>query len=293
MRFRHYDQLRRFCLIARYSSFTEAAAALNLTKGAVSYQIDQLEEALGFALFHRDKTGISLTRQGQALLPSVINAFADIENEITQLRQQDRSAITIGMATYFASRWLSPRLMHFITAHPEIGLRIQPLIDLTDLRSNDLDMAIRWGKGDWPDDDLICERIFNCPAVLSSSIEIGKAIESRGIEAVINECDLLHDGDGSAAWQDWFEVAGLEYAPRSSGLIIPDPNVRVQAVIDGQGIALYDRLLNDEVAGKKLYQYKQVALEDYGYYLVHPKQSMTDSAISVFRDWIMQQAIQG
>jgi DNA-binding transcriptional LysR family regulator len=73
-------------------------------------------------------------------------------------------------------------------------------------------------------------------------------------------------------------------------LVIPDPNVRVQAVIDGQGVALYDRLVDDEVAVGRLYQYSAVALQDYGYYLLFPRATEADSAISIFRDWIMQEA---
>jgi DNA-binding transcriptional LysR family regulator len=72
--------------------------------------------------------------------------------------------------------------------------------------------------------------------------------------------------------------------------VIPDPNVRVQAVIDGQGIALYDRLVEDEVAAGRLYRYQPVRLENYGYYLVYPREPGADSAIGVFRDWIMREA---
>ena len=117
MRFRNFDQLRSFCLIASHSSFTAAAEVLNLTKGAVSYQIDKLENELGFKVFVRRKQGIQLTSEGQALLPVAHSSFTSVENEIGRLRQSDKPGITIGMATYFASRWLSPRLMNFITSH--------------------------------------------------------------------------------------------------------------------------------------------------------------------------------
>ena len=292
MRFRNFDQLRCFCLVAGYSSFTAAAAVLNLTKGAVSYQIDNLENELGFKVFVRGKQGIQLNSRGQSLLHAAQSSFASLENEIGRLRQSEKPGITIGMATYFASRWLSPRLMHFITAHAGISLRIQPLIDLSDLYSNDLDLAIRWGKGEWQDPGMNCERIFSCPAVLTCSPEIGEEIERGGIEPVIAQHPLLHDRD-SSAWVDWFDHAGIEYAPESSDLVIPDPNVRVQAVVDGQGFALYDRLVDDEIAAGRLYQYRQVELREYGYYLVYPKNVDSDSPVSVFRDWIMQEAQKG
>jgi DNA-binding transcriptional LysR family regulator len=290
MRFRNFDQLRCFCLVANHSSFTAAAEVLNLTKGAVSYQIDNLENELGFKVFVRRKQGIQLTSRGQSLLNLAQSSFSSLENEIGRLRQSDKPGITIGMATYFASRWLSPRLMNFITAHAGISLRIQPLIDLTDLYSNDLDLAVRWGKGEWRDPEMNCERIFSCPAVLTCSLEIGEEIESAGVESVFAQHPLLHDRDSSRAWIDWFDRAGIEYASESSDLVIPDPNVRVQAVVDGQGLALYDRLVEDEVVAGRLYQFREVELVEYGYYLVYPQNAGSDSPVSVFRDWIMQEA---
>jgi len=143
MRFRNFDNLRSFIVVASHLSMRAAAEELNLTKGAISYQIQQLEAELGFDVFSRSKRKLSLTEKGSDLLQVSSSLFDNVEREIVALRQQNSDRITIGMATYFASRWLSPRLMHFITEHPEIGLRIQPLVDLMDLRANDLDLAVR------------------------------------------------------------------------------------------------------------------------------------------------------
>jgi DNA-binding transcriptional LysR family regulator len=290
MRFRNYDTLRSFMVVARHLNMGAAADELNLTKGAVSYQIQQLEGELGFRVFSRAKRNLGLTEKGSALLQEAKPLFDGVEREIVNLRQRNTERVTIGMATYFASRWLSPRLMHFITEHPDIGLRIQPLIDLMDLRSNELDLAVRWGKGDWYEEDFEVELIFPCPAMLTASHDIGLQIDAEGIESVLNRQKLLHDRDGSGAWIDWFAAADIEWRPGSDDLVIPDPNVRVQAVIDGQGIGLYDSLVDDEVAVGRLYQYRAVSLDAYGYYLVYPRRLDPASAINTFRDWIMQEA---
>ena len=290
MRFRNYDNLRTFLVVANHLNMGVAATELNLTKGAISYQIQQLEDELGFEVFSRSKRKLSLTRKGVDLLQAAKVLFDNVEREIVSLRQQGGDRITIGMATYFASRWLSPRLMHFITAHPEISLRIQPLVDLMDLRANDLDLAVRWGKGEWKDRALEVELIFSCPALLTASRETGRQITTQDVESVIRGQTLLHDRDGSRAWMDWFAAAGIEWLPGSNDLVIPDPNVRVQAVIDGQGIALYDFLVEDEVKAGRLYQYQPVRLDAYGYYLVYPQGVKSASAIKIFRDWIMQEA---
>jgi len=293
MRFRNYDTLRSFIVVAQHMNMGIAAEKLNLTKGAVSYQIQQLEGELGFRVFSRLKRNLALTDKGAELLQVALPLFDRLERKILSLRQLSGDRITIGMATYFASRWLSPRLMHFITEHPDIGLRIQPLIDLMDLRSHELDLAIRWGKGDWFEKDFEVELVFASPAMLTASHDTGLRIENEGIGKVIADQVLLHDRDSSEAWSDWFGAADIEWSPGSDDLVIPDPNVRVQAVIDGQGIALYDFLVDDEVAAGRLYQYRPVSLDAYGYYLVYPRGIDPGSAINIFRDWIMQEADPG
>ena len=290
MRFRNYVSLRNCLAVARHLNMGVAARELNLTKGAISYQVRQLEDELGFAVFSRQKRSLALTEKGAELIQLAQSSFDNLERRIVDLRQAGNDRVTIGMATYFASRWLSPRLMNFIGDHPDIGLRIQPLIDLTDLRSHELDLAVRWGKGDWEDAEFETELIFRCPAMLTASTAIGRQIDADGVESVLQRYPLLHDRDGSRAWMDWFEAAGMEWSPGSGGLMIPDPNVRVQAVIDGQGLALYDFLIEDEVGAGRLYQYRSVSMDEYGFYLLYPRDADPDSAIGVFRDWIIREA---
>lgn len=288
MRFRSYDSLRIFNVVARHLSFTRAAAELNLTKGALSYQISRLEQELGFLVFSRKHRSLALTEKGRRLWHVAEVAFRDLEQEIAGLREAAPDRITVGMSTYFASRWLSPRLMTFTAAHARIGLRLQPLVDLIDLRAHDIDMAIRWGKGDWT--DLEIEPLFACPAFPTAGAVITGQITEQGLETAMATLPLLHDRDGSVAWPDWHEAAGLPYRSTRNDLVIPDPNVRVQAVIDGQGVALNDALVAQELAEGRLHKISNVELADYGYYLAYPKGALGTAAVSAFRDWIMVEA---
>ena len=103
MRFRQYDNLRSFVVVARYLNMGQAANELNLSKGAVSYQIRQLEAELGFSVFSRSARNLALTAQGTELRQLCTRMFDGIERRIVDLRQHDHQRITIGMATYFAS----------------------------------------------------------------------------------------------------------------------------------------------------------------------------------------------
>ncbi|MGI9437059.1 MAG: LysR substrate-binding domain-containing protein [Geminicoccaceae bacterium] len=288
MRFRSYDSLRLFNAVARHLSFTKAARDLNLTKGAVSYQIGRLERELGFQVFLRKHRALVLTEKGRRLWHVSEVAFRDLEREIAQLREAVPGKITVGMSTYFASRWLSPRLMTFTANHPRIGLRLQPMVDLFDLGGQQIDLAIRWGKGDWTDMEI--EPLFPCPAFPTAGSEITKQIADRAPERSLADWPLLHDRDDSTAWQDWHGAAGLTYRVTRDDLVIPDPNVRVQAVIDGQGIALNDSLVATELTDGRLSRVSYVDLSDYGYHLAYPKGSLGTPGTNAFRDWIIDEA---
>ncbi|UWR04668.1 LysR family transcriptional regulator [Ruegeria conchae] len=147
--FHHHDLLRLFAEIARYSSFSDAATALNMTKGAISYQIKTLKTDLGMALFRRTTRGVTLTNDGLKLLVTCQSRYEEIESGILALKGKISRSLTVGVSTYFAARWLSPRLMTFMQRHPDVQLRIQPMIDFSDHEMQDVDLAIRWGNGEF------------------------------------------------------------------------------------------------------------------------------------------------
>ena len=290
MNFRNFNSIAVFIVVARHMNMGRAAAELNLTKGAVSYQIQKLEQALEFNVFERVNRQLNLTREGAALLNTSTKAYSDIELEITRIKQSQTTSISIGVATYFASRWLSPKLMNFMDLWPEINLRINPLIDLINVDNKDVDLLIRWGKGEWQDPRMKVELILKCPAMLTASGSLGQKIEELGIESILESQPLLDDREGSSAWHEWFESAGIEEHASSKRLVIQDPNVRAQAVIDGQGLALYDDLIIDDIEAGRLYQYSRVKLNDYGFYLIYPETAGSNSAVIKFRDWIINES---
>lgn len=284
MRFRSHDGLRAFALVARYASFSAAAEQMHVTKGAVSHQMRQLENELGFRVFTRNPRGIALTTKGQELLIVAQAAYRDTEAKIAELRQTDSRALTIGVTTYFASRWLSPRLMDFMRQHPEVRLRVQPMIDLIDWSGEDIDLAVRWGDGTWT--DRVIDPLFSCPAWPTGNADAMAQVKNLGLEAAFGAFTLLRDRDDSNAWSHWYKIAGLPFRKVADTLIIPDPNVRVQAVIDGQGVALNDSLVNAEIEAGRMFRLSDHELSDYGYHLAYSVDAMSNPDVVAFADWL-------
>jgi len=285
--FKHHDTLRLFVELARHRSFSDAAHALNMTKGAVSYQVKVLEADLGVSLFDRAPRGVTLTPSGRELLVLAGSRYESIEHDLAKLKNTVSGSLTVGMSSYFASRWLSPRLMNFMLEFPEIQLRIQPIINMFDLKHQGVDLAIRWGNGSWSDVEIT--QLLQMPAWPVGNQKAADRVRDVGLQQAFADFTLLRDHDDSNAWTDWFDAAGLQHQNRKDALIIPDPNVRVQAVIDGQGVALNDRLIAQELKANKLVRLSDVELGDYGYYLARPSGQGQPNHVEAFISWIQSE----
>ena len=286
MKFRSYDSLKIFDAVAKKQSMTAAANDRNLSKGSISYQINKLEENLGFALFERNKARLQLTENGRRIWNVSLNALRQIDQEIEDISGSHSNALCIGALTYFSSRWLSPRLMDFFEKNAGASLRIEPVNSIADLKTKEVDFAILWGVGKW--EEYESKLLLGMPSVPMGNASIAKQVESLGIEAAVRQLPLLGDSSGDTGWRAWHRAAGLPYLPSKSSLVIPDSNSRVQAVIDGQGIALWDDLVASEIKSGQLVELTDRKLDTSGYYLVFTKVPHA-AQVQAMIDWLVAQ----
>src|ERR1700722_19144849 len=142
--------LRAFEADARHLSFTNAAAELNVTQTAISHQIRRLEEELGIRLFVRQNRALALTAEAKDYLPGVRAAFNDLRLATDRLLRKDNEhVLTVSTLASFAAKWLLPRLSSFQEEHPESDVHIPSSTSLIDFRRDDVDAAIRYGRGHW------------------------------------------------------------------------------------------------------------------------------------------------
>ena len=136
---------------ARHMNFTRAARELDVTQSAVSRQIQLLEDHLGIALFQRQSRGLVLTREGERLHRAVAMGLEHIANVAADLRRnRGPGELTVATSVTFASYWLMARIAKFRAAHPEIELRLYASSPVYDLAAEGIDIAVRYGAGEWP-----------------------------------------------------------------------------------------------------------------------------------------------
>lgn len=289
--------LRAFAEVGRHGSVKAAAAALGVTKGAVSQQVKALEDRLGVPLFVRGNREIHLTRAGRDLLGPVLEGFDQIHGALATFeaqRSRRRTILRVSTTSSFAATWLVSRLGRFATAHPQIDLSLRTSSNLVPIggEGSGIDIAIRHGLGDYP--GLKAERLLQprlvpvgSPALLHSA-----AIASP------KDClrlPLLQDADGMD-WSLWLKAFGVD-DPAGLAALGPrlgDEHLLIRAAIEGQGLALVrDTYAAEEIASGRL----AIALDApqpvaFAYWFV-TRPERTAWAISAFRDWIFAEVLDG
>ncbi|OCW57125.1 LysR substrate-binding domain-containing protein [Hoeflea olei] len=225
----------------RHLGFTRAAEELGMTQAAVSYAVRALERQLGTPLFHRAHRKVTLTEAGRIFHADVTLGLSHIRKSAEDLRARGRAAsVTLAASTAFASLWMLPRLHRLRDELPDIDLRIQTSDRDLDIRNEPIELAVRGGRSeDWPDYDsaLIAPEVIE--AVASAAY-----LEKHGVPesvAHLTRHRLIHLEEpyrSACDWRQWFLSAGVNAATANRGLAINDYVLVIQAVMEGQGIAL-------------------------------------------------------
>jgi LysR family glycine cleavage system transcriptional activator len=282
---------RAFEAVARRLSFSRAAEDLHVTPGAVSQQIRMLEALLGDSLFTRTRRSVELTEAAARMLPDVQVGLETLARAISKTHAFSGKALTISVAPSFASKWLLPRLPEFSDRHPDIDLRISATVALADFKRDKVDLAIRLGRGNYP--DLLAERLFGealaplcSPDLLRAKGRLRKADD-------LAKYRLLHDtsipGDNErSSWERWLELAGAKHVSAHRGTRFSLAELALQAAIDGVGVVLGRMVLaeRDLAAGRLIRPFKVVLPLDVSYFLVMPKGSARRHESQCFREWL-------
>ena len=291
------NALRAFEAAARHLSFTRAADELSVTQAAVSHQVKALEEHLGVRLFRRLSRGLRLTEEGQTYWPQVRDALDAIAQATERLRASDAGgALTVSVAPSVAAMWLVPRLNRFRDRHPEIDVRIAASDALVDFGRDDVDMAVRYGRGRYPGLHtvrLMTEEVFPVcsPRLLEGPHPLRRPEDLRH-HTLLHDDPVAAEDDVLADWRMWLLAAGVDDVDPEGGPRFSHSNLLLQAAIDGQGVALGRTPLVAAAleAGLLVRPFEVVLAANFAYYVVCPEVTAERPKIVAFREWLLDEA---
>jgi LysR family glycine cleavage system transcriptional activator len=305
------NALRAFEAAARTLSFKRAAGELAVTPTAVSHQIKQLEEAIGQPLFRRMPRAIALTPAGAAMLPLVSEGFSCLRRAIeTVLLTADSGVVTVCAPPSFAARWLVPRLGDLAKAHPEIELRLSSSLAMIDNRdagsprernpdaANTLayDLAVRFGRGNYPGNEVACLFSPAIVAVCSPTLLQGRHALRRPEDLrwhTLIQDTTVADLDDRPGWPQWLSLAGVaDIVTQGRGPSFADAALAVEAAIAGHGVALAARPLvsADLAVGRLAMPFPTSIPSRYAYYVLATRDALERPATAIVRDWLIREA---
>jgi LysR family transcriptional regulator, glycine cleavage system transcriptional activator len=291
------NAVRAFEAAARRGSFKEAADELGVTNGAVSRQVQLLEEWLGApALFRRLHRGVALTADGSALLAEFGPALDRISAVARQHRERRggpvATVLRVNALATFSLRWLLPRLTLFRASHPGIEVQLTTANEPVDALPEEYDVVIRGGPDTFHgfvSRPLLNERRLPvCSPALTGRCPLTTVTD-------LQKHTLLHVTTMPRLWYDWLTIAGYAELKPAATITLDHFYLAIQAAIDGLGVAMGPTALvgDDLAAGRLVAPFPETSLPARTYFAYLHEHNLTNPACTVFCDWLAKSAAAG
>lgn len=273
--------LRAFCAYAEHGNIAKAGMALNVSHAAISQQLRSLEDHLGTPLLDRSHRSLELTQEGAHLAQALLLGFGAVQSAVQDISTQGAARpLHISCTPMFAANWLMPRLAEFRLKHPEIDLVIDPRGELVELQPGGIDIALRYGAGQWP--GLECEPLLPTPMVVVANPSLFRGRQVHCPEDLLDYPWL--EELGTTESDLWLRSRGVAKAVRGASIKLPG-NLLMQAVRDGQGVAVGVKafVAEDLQAGRLVELFTEH--QDRGYHIV-TRPGVQRRQLRLFISWL-------
>lgn len=279
------NSLRVFAIAARCGNFQRAAETLNISHGAVSQRMKQLELDLGVVLFERKARGVSLTKNGEKYRDSVEKALSILATAGADL-QRASEQVTLHLGPSFASKWFLPRLKELAARFPEITLTTEVHQSLIKRKLGRNEIAIWPGK---PDDHVPghhMRRLADVRLVAVCSPHLHRPRNPVEIETLLG-LPLLQDG--RLRWERL--IAGSGHRAAHSLLNFGRAALALDAAVKGHGVAIApDYMIEDDlVAGRLVELWRSPDVSDEHLFMTWSKHERSSKPVQQTIDWILSE----
>ncbi|BCH22921.1 LysR substrate-binding domain-containing protein [Mesorhizobium sp. L-8-3] len=281
--------LAAFEASARHLSLTKAAEELNVTPGAISKQVRMLEDELGNPLFLRRHRALELTREGETMSAALREGFERISSTFRQLKTSGgQSSVTIGCTMAMAHLWLMPRMGAFWANHQDIVVDHVISDHSRGLDRPDIDLRLRYGSGEWPDElsaKLYDDRIF---PVASPDFAREHSVETLDDLAQLQLLSVEGIDWDWTTWADFFREAGC--ADRRLNVRRFNSHViALQAARTGQGVVLgWASLVTPLIEAGDLVQLSDAEIAaPQSYFVTWSARRPLSRPATILRDWLL------
>lgn len=283
--------LLAFEAVADLGSFSKAGEALALTHSAISHQIRQLEEHVGVRLLQRLPSGVVLSPEGRVYLTEIKEVLKRLEMAQVLLNEHAATRpLRISVLPSFASSMLVPELLSFLDQNPTIKIEIDATAGIEKDEQGEVDVFVRYGKGDWPgfgSHKLMDVELF---PVCSPDYDKkhGPVTRIADLSRVVLLRHTMEQWDGWLAAVESDQHEGQAIIP--AGPLFTDARLLQLAACDGQGVALVRSVLVEkDIREGRLIRLFQVHVPSaQGYYAYFRPEAALRPPVRLFLDWLVE-----
>ncbi|PVZ41188.1 LysR substrate-binding domain-containing protein [Pseudomonas sp. CC120222-01a] len=281
--------LMYFEAVARLLSFTKAADELCVTQSAVSKQVRNLEQSLGFALFERHHRSVRLTAAGDELIAACQPLIRALRECVSRIRHSHGgNVVTVICTQAVAHYWLFPKVVEFNRLRPDLTIHIISTNEITAEACADHDLGVLYGKGGWS--GLNCEKLYDeevypiCSMDFKSP-EIERPEQLLGLKLVQLDPQKWHWMN----WEDWFSHFDVKYIPAANVLVYNQVTLTLNASARGLGVALgWDFMTKDMIDGGMIRRLGPFSFKTgRSDYLVYAAAKPLSPAAQSFREYLI------
>ncbi len=288
------NALRAFEAVAKHGSFTGAANALLISQSALSRHVISLEKLIGVQLFDRRPHALVLTAAGRHLLPVVTKSLDRLEYSLDEIRHAGAPTLRtlrVQMPPSFAVHLAVPILRDFRRATSEVEIDLVSPYGVGP-PPNDVDVAVVYSKPTVT--DMISDLLWPVRLGILCHPDLAAKHAGKDLASFIRDNELIHvriaDLPRHHMWSQLVKQANLGPVSFERGLVFDTALLAVQYALSGEGLALVDlNLFRDDIASGRLVRPFDVTLDEgYGYYLITHPEALSDTAIAMFRSWLIE-----
>jgi len=290
-----FAALRAFHAAATHDRYKDAAETLGLTESAISHQVKRLEDFLRTPLIDRSGPRPKLTDTGRRYLEQIEPALRQIQAATEALMPAEgRATVRMTLPPSLAAAWLIPRLGAFERAHPEIDLQLITTTRVIDLRRDQMDFAIRHGRGSWPEVEatfLLAEAAM--PVCAPGYIETLPEGPTAALPAdLLRGKRLIVNAHFPDEWEEWSRAHGVEPPAHGSLVTMDAMEQALQLAEQGHGLAMARHPVADGwlESGRLVAPFGGANPTGAAYYLCRPAATPPSAAARRFERWLGQQA---
>ena len=282
------NSLKAFEAAGRLGSFTLAAKELNVTQGAVSRQVKQLEEEIGVILFFRQHRKLTLTDQGMLLLPALTRSLDTMADALDKLNHQQLD-LNLKVHPTFAIRWLIPRLHKFQSLHPELQVRLTTSSVNADFSRENFDAGITHLGQEIP--GVFRKKLLEEQLIPVCAPQLPEGPLPLKTPADLKHHMLLHNNPDLREWQTWADQMNVKNLPLERGQVFEVDDAALQAAVAGLGVALGDLFLVKEelTAGRLVTPFGHMPAQTGFYYFSRPQCNGRAPGVRAFQDWLFKE----